>query len=240
MSQRGRAEGAPRWRHAGVDPDIAARLARSCNRSTFERRAAHPSCLLPIGLQEGVHVIIEKSIVMLDEFRLNLERQLPSAYSRPFVCEGSPLKCRIFIVGTNSARLVEKPFFSFWDPSYGFKKKEFIRELELKPGGLTPTRKNIEIIVSAAGQEITLDTNFYLCPTPRAKHLNKEDNNADVFEYLLREIEPEIVLAHGNQAIKFFKKRCSGFIEDRVPLLPRTVTLDHLEFQLLCSRHLSY
>jgi hypothetical protein len=175
---------------------------------------------------------------MLDEFRLNLERQLPSPRSRPFVCEGSPLKCQIFIVGTNSARLVEKPFFSFWDPSYGFKKKEFIRELELKPGGLTPTRKNIEIIANVAGQEITLDTNIYLCPTLRAKHLKKEDKNTDVFEYLLREIEPEIVLAHGNQAIKFFKKRCSDFIEDRVPLSPQTVTLDYLE--LLCSRHLSY
>ena len=37
-----RAEGAARWRHAGVSPDIAARLASSCNRSTIERRAAHP------------------------------------------------------------------------------------------------------------------------------------------------------------------------------------------------------
>jgi hypothetical protein len=176
--------------------------------------------------------------VTLDEFRSELERQLPSPYSRPFVCDGSPLKCRIFIVGTNSARLVEKPFFSFWDPSYGFKKKEFIRELEQKPGGLTPTRKNIQNVADAAGQKVTLDTNIYLCPTGRAKHLNKEDKKTDVFEFLLRKIEPELVLAHGNEAIKFFGRRCAGFIEDRVA--PQAVTLDGLEFQLLCSRHLSY
>ena|SRR5580704_7227767 len=31
MSQRGRAEGAPRWRHAGVHTDIAARLAQAAS-----------------------------------------------------------------------------------------------------------------------------------------------------------------------------------------------------------------
>src|SRR5688572_3973659 len=82
----------------------------------------------------------------LAKFRSDLEPLLPSPYSRPFVCDGSPLNCRIFIVGTNSAKLFHEPFFSFWDPSYGFKKDDFLRKLYELPGGASPTRRNIEIV----------------------------------------------------------------------------------------------
>src|SRR5688572_31077171 len=58
-------------------------------------------------------------------YTLSLHDALP--ISRPFVCDGSPLKCKIFIVGTNSARLVEHPFFDFWDPLYGFRDRKSTR-----------------------------------------------------------------------------------------------------------------
>jgi hypothetical protein len=175
--------------------------------------------------------------MMFDEFRSKLEAQLTGPCLRPFVFDGSPLRCRIFIVGTNSARLVEKPFSSFWDASYGFKKKEFIRELEQKPPGLTRTRKAIEIVAKAAGQNVTLDTNLYMPSTAREKDLKKEDKKTDVLEFLLREIKPQLVLTNGNKAIKFFRRRCAVFVENRVT--PQTVTLNEVKFQLLCSRHLS-
>ena len=175
----------------------------------------------------------------LSKFRSELDKLLPSPISRPFLCDGSPLKCRIFIVGTNSAREVEKPFWSYWSDSYGFKKAEFIRELEqLPPGGLTPTRKKIEIIADAAGQKVTLDTNIYLCPTPRAKYLTAEDKKTDVFEKLLHTIKPRIVFAHGKQAKQFFGKRGITFMEDR--LTPQAINLDGLGIELLSWRHLSY
>src|SRR5665213_456833 len=153
-------------------------------------------------------------------------------------CDGSPLKCRIFIVGTNSARLVEKPFLSFLDLFHGFKKKEFLRELYQLSGGPTPTRRNIEHVADAAGQNGVLDTNIYLSATPRANLLDSEDKKSDVFEFLLRTIKPEIVLAHGNPAKNFFRRRCGNFVEDTVT--PRPVTLDGQEFRLLCSQHLSF
>src|SRR5271166_3410947 len=49
----------------------------------------------------------------------SLTDHLPCA--RPFVCEGSPLACDVFIVGVNPATNV--PFWPFWQPSYGFNKK---------------------------------------------------------------------------------------------------------------------
>ena len=143
----------------------------------------------------------------LREFRSELGKLLPSPISRPFVCDGSPLDCRIFIVGTNSARKVEKPFWSLWSNSGGLNRNKLIRELERIPGGLTKTRKNIEIVAQAAGPEITLDTNIWLKPTPTVADLPKEDKNTDVIEYLLKIIRPRIVLAHGGKAKKFFKKQ---------------------------------
>jgi uracil-DNA glycosylase len=180
----------------------------------------------------------------LDEFRSKLERELerelPSPYSRPFVCAGSPLECRIFIVGVNPAREVEKLFWNFWSDSRGFKKAEFIRELKQLPGGLTKTRKNIERVADAAGQAVTLDTNIYLQPTPTAGELPKEHMKTDVIEYLLKTIRPKVVLAHGRKAGEFFRKRCRDFVDDGET--PQKVTWDAWQWQflLLCSPHLGF
>ncbi len=176
----------------------------------------------------------------LREFRSQLDKLLPSPISRPCVCDGSPLECRIFIVGTNSARKVEKPFLSLWSDSRGFKKAELIRELEKLPGGLTITRKRIEIIADAVGQQVTLDTNIYLKSTRTEEELQEEDKNTDVIEYLLRTIRPKVVLAHGDKAKKFFGKHCRDFVDDSVT--PRKVTWDawQWQFRLLCSPHLRF
>ena len=156
------------------------------------------------------------------------------------MCDGSPLDCRIFIVGTNSARKVEKRFWSLWSDSRGFKKAELIRELDKLSGGRTKTRKNMEIVAQAAGPEITLDTNIWLQPTRTVPDLPKDDKNTDVIEYLLKTIRPRIVLAHGGKAKKFFKKHCRDFVDDSVT--PRKITWDAWQwhFRLLCSYHLSF
>ena len=175
----------------------------------------------------------------LREFRSQLEkieRRLPSPISWPFLCRGSPLKCRIFIVGTNPGAKVEKPFWSFWTDSRGFKRAEFIRELTQLDGGLKQTRKTVENLVDAAGQKVTLDTNVYSFWSPRAKYLTAEEKKTDVFEYLLHSIRPRIVLAHGDEAKQFFRKRGITLMGDRV----RPINLDGLKIELLSRRHLSY
>ena len=176
----------------------------------------------------------------LGEFRSELGKLLPSSISRPFLCDGSPLECSIFIVGTNSAREVNKPFWSFWSDSHGFNKADYVRELEQLRRGLTVTRKNIEIVARAAGPAVTLDTNIYLQPTPTEVELRNEDKNTDVVEYLLKTIRPKVVLSHGVKARRFFKKRCRDFAHDC--LAPQDVTWDdwQWQFRLLCSPHLSF
>jgi uracil-DNA glycosylase len=70
--------------------------------------------------------------------------------------------------------------------------------------------------------------------------LKKADKRTDIIEFLLRTIEPKVVLAHGNAAITFFRKTCRDFVDDRQT--PQTVTWNNsqLQFQLLCSTHLGF
>lgn len=175
----------------------------------------------------------------LREFRSQLrkiEKRLPGRTSWPFLCRGSPLTCRIFIVGTNPARQVEKQFWDFWTNSRGFRKPEFVRELEELTGGLSRTRKYIEIVAAAAGINDTLETNIYPYATPRAGASTAEQKRTDIFEYLLHTIKPQIVLAHGDPAKKFFSERGITLIEDRL----RQYNLDGLKIKLLPRKHLSH
>ena len=176
----------------------------------------------------------------LREFRSQLqkiEKRLPGLTSWHFVCDGSPLTCRIFIVGANPVRQVEKFWdLDFWTDSRGFRKKEFVRELEELPGGLTRTRKYIEIFTAAAGTKDTLETNVYPYATPRAGDLTAEQKRTDIFEYLLHTIKPRIVLAHGDEAKQFFSERGITLVEDRL----KSINLDGLRIKLLPRKHLSY
>lgn len=60
---------------------------------------------------------------------------------RPFIYEGSPLECEVFIVGLNPSSEMNIDFWEFWSTGYGFQKsrrfekyKESRRERPIKPG----------------------------------------------------------------------------------------------------------
>lgn len=132
------------------------------------------------------------------------------AYDRPFVCDGSPLDCEVFIVGFNPATEMSDDFWTFWGPS-GFNKAAWRRsydrarkEAPLRPGKTrrvkeSPTRRVIERIVVEATVPI-LETNLYTAASYDMKAL--EIRNRQAFEFLLSAISPRIVVAHGKQAQK--------------------------------------
>jgi hypothetical protein len=89
---------------------------------------------------------------------------------RPFVCEGSPLDCQIFIVGFNPAT-TNVSFWDFWRLPYGFDKKAWLPmyESEREEQGKkrqSSTRKRIERIVEAAWPLKCLETNIHAVPSP--------------------------------------------------------------------------
>lgn len=144
---------------------------------------------------------------------------------RPFVCEGSPLECEIFIVGLNAATELSGSFWDFWQPDVGFNRVAWFenykaeRESKLLAEGKTrrvvvsPTRRAIEEIVYAASPVKCLETNLYAVPTARAKELSPEQGDTRVFDFLLEAVKPQIVLLHGDDAAQYEDKLVAAQVQ---------------------------
>ena len=131
---------------------------------------------------------------------------------RPFVCEGSPLACDAFIVGINPASPMSADFWDFWSDRYGFDKsvwfekyKEERRNRPLEPGKtrrneVSKTRRIIDVIVENARPVRCLETNLYAKATEKGVDLEEQDRVTAPFDFLLHEVAPKLVIAHGREA----------------------------------------
>lgn len=131
---------------------------------------------------------------------------------RPFVCDGNPLSCEVFIVGFNAATEMDASFWGFWNKKEGFDKSkwfdQYVQERmdkPLKPGKtrrnkVSSTRQRIGWISEAARPAKCLETNLYTRATPEAKDLNVNDMDSSIFEFLLAEIKPKVIFSHGKDA----------------------------------------
>lgn len=138
---------------------------------------------------------------------------------RPFVCEGSPLDCQVFIVGFNPASSLDAAFWDFWRAGHGFDKTAWFERYQherrarpLAPGrirrsAVSRTRRLIELVVDAAAPAKCLETNIYSLPTARAKDLAMADRDSAVFDFLLGRIKPALVVAHGREAQTYLRAR---------------------------------
>jgi hypothetical protein len=139
----------------------------------------------------------------------------PSAL-RPFVCKGSPLDCQAFIVGINPA--TSGGFWEFWRSGHGFDKaawfeayKKDRKSRPLRPGKtrrseISNTRRVIEWIVESASPIRCFETNLFSTPTARANELTPTQRDTAPFEFLLKKIAPQVIVAHGVDAAKHFEK----------------------------------
>lgn len=92
----------------------------------------------------------------LREFKAGLNPYLEvDCCARPFVCTGSPLECRSFVVGLNVATRLRNPFSSYWSDDTGFDRKRFEddhREERSRRGN----RPRIEAIAKEIAPELVL------------------------------------------------------------------------------------
>lgn len=144
---------------------------------------------------------------------------------RPFVCDGNPLECNIFIVGINPATKMEINFEDFWNED-GFDKQKWIEVYKyeranapLKVGKkkrllVSPTRKNIDHIIKHITSGKVLETNLYIKQTKEAHELKKKDKKTDIFELLINEIKPKIVVLHGKSVKYFFRMKYDDSISE--------------------------
>jgi hypothetical protein len=155
----------------------------------------------------------------LSEFENDLREKL-SVYDkpRPFICDGNPLSCEVFIVGINAATEMQNDFWSFWNQNIGFNKAQWIdiyiserKSKPLKPNKtrrnkLSNTRQRIEWITESLKPIKTLETNLFVKATPTADELKSGDRKSEVFEFLLTTIKPKIIFIHGNEVLEYFEK----------------------------------
>ncbi len=142
----------------------------------------------------------------LDEFARGLRARIGSpAFVRPFVCEGSPLECRAFIVGSNPATALELDYWSFWESGYGFHRDAWAEasragRREAGKREVTPTRRMLGHIMAEAAPVRCLDTNVFSTPTPAERDLRAELRRTEVFDFVLDAVRPAALLAHGKEA----------------------------------------
>lgn len=140
----------------------------------------------------------------------------------PFVCEGNPYESQIFLVGINPATPIDIPFWEFWDDNYGMNMEKYLdNHKKVNEGEFGKTRKRIMMKfrdpLERNGMRI-LETNIW---TEYAKEAESVRNkNIDVLEFLLRELNPKIIVVHGNKAHK-------GILKIKPPYTVKVIKATH-------------
>ena len=132
---------------------------------------------------------------------------------RPFACDGSPLSCNVFLVGSNPATPMYRSFWEFWSDDFGFDKASFMqayREARTERGELrtSKTRHTLEWVVDASAPTRCLETNVYAKPTSGGvRNLGPEDLNSEPLRYLLDWIKPGLIIGHGRTARRHLEQQ---------------------------------
>lgn len=177
--------------------------------------------------------------MMLSIFYKNLKSRMETIENpRPFICDGNPLECRVFIVGFNAATEMQTSFEDFWSNLTGFNKsawlKCYIAERQAKPlapgktrrSKVSATRQRIEWLTEHLYPLSCLETNLFAKATVDAKSLDKSDQTTEVFDFLVDTIKPNLIITHGIDAKKYFENRYRQAVpENEIVQLSDTVTL---------------
>jgi hypothetical protein len=147
----------------------------------------------------------------LEEFDKQI-RELTPPDSRPFLCEGSPLDCELFIVGNNPG--TETPFWDFWELPYGCHKDRWLADFWRRHAGKQkPVRTNMEIIIAELGDIKYLETNAYAPWSKWVSDLKGSKLSTVVYEYLLQTIRPRLIFAHGAKSKNFILDNADREVE---------------------------
>lgn len=155
---------------------------------------------------------------------LRFERELTELIKtdedlRPFICEGNPLLCDVFIVGYNPATLTRRPFLSYWESGYGFKREEILSEIRevrskmrTKAGRripeYSPSRATIHELIrvgQTVGEFRCLETNVYAAEAPHKDDVQAHQRVTRHFDFLLSWIQPKVIISHGKDANDYLR-----------------------------------
>lgn len=152
----------------------------------------------------------------MTRFREKLSAILPED-GRPFVCDGSPYDCKIFVVGHNPA--TEIGFWPYWDDCTGFDKDTWfedytnVRRRQGEPP-VSRTRRKLDKLTELVAPVKVLETNVYPKASKQANKLRAEDRVTRVLDFLITEINPEVIITHGKHAATHFDRKMQKNIDD--------------------------
>jgi hypothetical protein len=166
------------------------------------------------------------------EFELQI-RALAGAAPWPFLCEGLPFDCDIFVVGINPARDV--PLWPYWSVDAGVNKRAWLQAYLKRYGKYTSTRQRIERLVVATAPARVLETNVFHHQSHRQSALTRELQSTEVFDFLIATLKPEMVFVHGQPAVRHLQ-RLTSVVFDRDKF--KTVHYAGTTFDVLTGDHL--
>ena len=168
------------------------------DQSALDRLEEDP--LVGYELVDGQIVPTTKSLVDFDRAL----RTKVSADARPFLCEGNPFDCRVFLVGLNPKTHTD--FWQFWDTTYGCSKSRWLEAYVEKEKKLSRTRTHIEHLLKAMAPVKCLETNLFDAWSQRLADLPKDQRSTSVFDFLLDQIQPDVVFAHGRPVVSHLEE----------------------------------
>ena len=92
------------------------------------------------------------------------------------------------------------------------------RERYLAKNALSPTRKRVERLADLINAPV-LETNIWCVEAGSGKHITCADRSTAVFEMLLKQIWPAVVVAHGSKAISLL---------DHLSISAQVIAVPHL------------
>lgn len=130
---------------------------------------------------------------------------------RPFVCNGLPESCRVWVVGYNAAT-TGGDWWHYWAAETGFDytawRQDYDAERAARGKGPSATRLRIDRL--AAAVPALLETNIYA--EPSTSMANMPMGTTKAFDLLLSALQPEIIVAHGVPAASHLADWSQGLL----------------------------
>lgn len=130
---------------------------------------------------------------------------------RPFVCNGQPASCRVWVVGYNAAT-TGGDWWNYWAAETGFDytawRQSYDAERAARGKGPSATRLRIDRLAVAV--PALLETNIYAEPSTNMANMPIATTKA--FDLLISKFQPEIIVAHGVPAAKYLADWSQGLL----------------------------
>jgi hypothetical protein len=133
---------------------------------------------------------------------------------RPFVCEGSPSACDVFLVGCKPATTMRRDFWEFWRRGYGYDKVAWVQGIRrssrsqsaearrMRRQKVSATRRNVECFVEGAAGVRVLETNVHARASRDMRSLDPASREVAPFRFLLDTVMPKVVVVNCKPALE--------------------------------------